>query len=351
MGRIDTSDWVEFNLKNLCGACDRGARLIKSQRIAGTIPFVTAGFENGGIAEYINNPDMTVFENCITIDMFGNCFYRDYSFNADDNILCFAKEWQNKHVCMFIVSILNKTKYLYDYKNQYRKNNYDKQTIKLPIDADDKPNWQYMEEYMCSIETKVKASLSKLESVKNIKKHKIDTIDWGEFLVGDMFEIHPTKSYKLLNDELFDGGESPVVVNSAFNNGIGGTSSKSTTEAGNMITFSDTVNANTIFYQEYPFIGYSHIQGLYPIGQYNKYWSKESLMFFAVSFRKSALTKGFDYSNKFRKDIAIKLKVRLPIDADGNPDWQYMKDYMRSIETKVKNTLPALCSAIQYQDK
>ena len=83
---------------------------------------------------------------------------------------------------------------------------------------------------------------------------KIDTSKWAEFIVGELFEIRPTKAYKMTNVELLDGGTSPVVVNSAYNNGIGGYSSLKTTEKGNMITFSDTVDANTIFYQEAAFL-------------------------------------------------------------------------------------------------
>lgn len=51
---------------------------------------------------------------------------------------------------------------------------------------------------------------------------KIDTSGWKEFRVGDLFDIHPTKAYKCTNAELLDGGGTNVVVNSAYDNGIGG---------------------------------------------------------------------------------------------------------------------------------
>ena len=54
------------------------------------------------------------------------------------------------------------------------------------------------------------------------KMTQIDTSKWGNFKVGDLFEIKPTNSYKMRNADLLDGGNTPVVVNSAFNNGIGG---------------------------------------------------------------------------------------------------------------------------------
>ena len=171
---------------------------------------------------------------------------------------------------------------------------------------------------------------------------KIDTTLWGAFIVGDLFDIHPTTAYKLTNIKLLDDGVNPVVVNSAYNNGIGGYSSKETTEKGNMITFSDTVDANTIFYQEKDFIGYPHVQGLYPKGQYKHKWTKYSLMFFAAVFKKSALTKGFDYGNKFRRDIAQELVVKLPISKNGEPDWLYMECCMRKTQKEVKASIKAL---------
>lgn len=31
---------------------------------------------------------------------------------------------------------------------------------------------------------------------------KIDTSKWKEFLIGDLFDIHPTKAYKKINIEI-----------------------------------------------------------------------------------------------------------------------------------------------------
>lgn len=180
---------------------------------------------------------------------------------------------------------------------------------------------------------------------------KIVTSGWGDFMVGDLFDIHPTKTVKdskgkvLSNKDLFDGGKNPVIVNSAYNNGVGGYTSKNTTEKGGMITFSDTVDANTIFYQPNDFVGYSHVQGLYPIGKHKDKWTENSLKFFAVMFKAIAINKGFDFGNKFRRDIAAKLVVKLPVDATGTPDWKYMQDYIRSVEVSVSSSLSNLASA------
>ena len=97
-----------------------------------------------------------------------------------------------------------------------------------------------------------------------------------------------------------------------------------------MVTFSDTVEANTIFYQPDAFVGYPHVQGLYPL-MYEDNWNKYIYSFFVSAFRGAAIAKGFDYGNKFRRDIAIELMIKLPATSDGQPDWAYMESYMKQI--------------------
>lgn len=180
---------------------------------------------------------------------------------------------------------------------------------------------------------------------------QVNTTYWKVFRVGDLFSIHPTRAYKLINVKLLDDGDTPVVVNSAYNNGIGGYSTQQATEKGNMVTFSDTVDANTIFYQDRDYVGYPHVQGLYPIGEYASYWNRYCLMFFLSIFRKSALAKGFDYGYKFRRDIAIDIKIKLPSTPDGSPDWKYMEEYMRKIEQRTQTAISALVAAKNNQRK
>lgn len=175
----------------------------------------------------------------------------------------------------------------------------------------------------------------------NCDNHLIDINEWGKFRVGDLFDIHPTKAYKLNNAQLLDDGGNPVIANSAYNNGIVGYSSQEPTEKGNMVTFSDTVDANTIFYQPKAFVGYPHVQGLYPI-KYNDKWNEYTYQFFVSVFRKKAITKGFDYGNKFRRDIAMELIIELPVMPDDRPNWAYMESYMKKVMNKSEQVILTL---------
>lgn len=183
-------------------------------------------------------------------------------------------------------------------------------------------------------------------------KNKIDIRKWKEFRIGDLFDIHPTKAYKLNNRTLLEeDGKHPVVVNSSYNNGIGGYTNNECTEKGNMVTFSDTTSADSIFYQENEFVGYSHIQGLYPIGEYKNVWNKYSYLFFLTVFREKAKSLNYDYVNKFTRESAKRILLKLPIDSNGNLDWNYMEQYIKKIEKDVLKSFEKLNKSNKQNNK
>lgn len=177
----------------------------------------------------------------------------------------------------------------------------------------------------------------------------IDTTSWKEFNVGILFDIHPTKNYGLNNNKLFETeGDIPVVVNSSFNNGIGGYVNLPATEEGNIITFSDTTSSDAIFYQPKPFIGYSHVQGMYPR---SLNWSEKSLLFFLSIFKKVAANNNFDYVNKFNRENANKLFVPLPVDSDGKINFKYMENYINDFEIDIKKRINLLYEIKKYKSE
>lgn len=155
-------------------------------------------------------------------------------------------------------------------------------------------------------------------------------VKFKEYKIKELFDIHPTKSYGLTNDKLFSSiGKTPVVVNSSINNGIGGYIDLPPTEKGNIITFSDTTTDNAIFYQPYDFIGYSHVQGVYPLEK--EKWTQNSLLYFLTLFKKCAKGR-FDYATKFNRTIALDMVISLPIRNNGEIDYKYMEERISELE-------------------
>lgn len=162
--------------------------------------------------------------------------------------------------------------------------------------------------------------------------------------IGELFDIHPTQAYKLTNSHLFDeAGTVPVVTNSSTNNGISGYTKLDPTEKGNMITFSDTTTSEGIFYQPEPFVGYPHVQGLYPKSNRKK-WNERTLTYFLVLFRKCALGR-FDYAAKFTRKIAAEMEVVLPATSDGKIDFDFMTQRVRELEAQRVRELEAYLEA------
>jgi len=147
---INTENWKWFALKNIF-EMEKGKRLVKPEREEGFIPLITAGYKNEGVAEYISNEEMKHYSNAITIDMFSYCFYREYVFCCDDNILVLSNKMLNKYSGLFIVTVLDNERYKYQYGRQYRQKNFKKHKIKLPVANDGAPDWQFMEDYIKSL--------------------------------------------------------------------------------------------------------------------------------------------------------------------------------------------------------
>ena len=183
-------------------------------------------------------------------------------------------------------------------------------------------------------------------------KNKIDINKWKEFKIGDLFDIHPTKAYKMNNSSLLaEDGINPVVVNSCYNNGIGGYTNYDCTEDGNMITFSDTTSADSIFYQKDSFVGYPPVQGMYPIGEYKDKWSEYTYLFFVTLFKEKAINLNYDYVNKFTRESAKEIMIKLPVDNKDNPDWNYMERYMKNIEEQSRESIRELNNCSEETNK
>lgn len=158
--------------------------------------------------------------------------------------------------------------------------------------------------------------------------------EWKLFKVGDLFDIHPTKAIDgVTSEDCIEGGRTPLVVNQSYNNGIAGKCNYEATEKGGIITFSDTWEGETFFYQKDDFIGFAHVQGMYP----KQVMSENSLIFISVMLEYEARDR-YSYGRKKRRDLIKNTYVKLPADSKGKPDWKFMDEYVKSLHHKTLTT-------------
>ncbi|EAK2207549.1 hypothetical protein BWQ71_04065 [Campylobacter upsaliensis] len=315
-----------------------------------TIPVISGITINNGINYYTKDKDIPaneIFCDSLTIstrgEYSGTVTYHDGKFVLANNILVMhlPKEWTKKAKIYFATLV---SKLGYGGFNGYpRKETLKNDVVSLPA-FNGKIAFTYMESYIKELEAerlqeleaylkvtglndytlsqKEQEALKAFENLSTPKRERERErvsgtpnevpLKWESFKIGELFEIKPTKAYKMTNTTLFETkGDVPVVTNSSLNNGVSAYVGLEPTEKGNMITYSDTTTSEGIFYQPRDFVGYSHIQGLYPLVHKDK-WNRYSLLYFVSVFRKASFGK-FDYGNKFNRKIAKEMRVLLPV--------------------------------------
>lgn len=191
-----------------------------------------------------------------------------------------------------------------------------------------------MESYIANLETKVAESLTLLLAAKDAEKKKVDTREWGEFRVGELFDIkHPAAR----SEKKYCEGEINYVSSGAFNNGVANKLMPLPNELldrGGCITVSPLDGSS--FYQEEDFLGRGGSGASISI-LYNSHLNRNNALFICSVIRSSA--NGFGYTDLLNGENLKSLTIKLPMNKTCQPDWAYIEEYMRKVEEKTENTL------------
>lgn len=144
----------EFTYQNMFNKIVQGRRLKKDDQKEGNIPFVMAGITNTGVVNYIANPVASFPKNSITVDIFGNTFYRSYNFGAgDDTGVYWNDEKQySKELMLFFSTSMEKSMYgKFDFGNKLRSSQSLNFKMKLPL-QNNQPSYQFMETFISAIQ-------------------------------------------------------------------------------------------------------------------------------------------------------------------------------------------------------
>ena len=151
--------------------------------------------------------------------------------------------------------------------------------------------------------------------------------------IGDYFEVE----YGTFRPKDKLGiGEYNYVTTSGFNNGITDKIDVADHQGGCITVASDGALMGSAFYQEEPFSTSNIVSTLTPFETtpLNKY-NAQFICTLIFSKRSEFGWLGF----KFSVDRVRNLVVKVPITSTGEPDWQYMEDYMKSIMEESKEVI------------
>lgn len=349
MAKIDTSGWKKFPMSDLGFLNYHGERLNKAARIEGDIPFITAGFDNQGVVQYIGN-DRSTYMDPITVDMFGNCFFHKGKCAGDDNVYFFVNDGISELCKMFIASCIHaKTSKLFAYTEQFRQTQADALDAALPVDTSGEPDWAYMDEYMSAVMRESEASLESLRQADEAK-HALSVSGWQEFIIGDLFEKLQLDVKKEDFNKTFDVSEErteefnlPLVNAKHGNNGImyyGREADFETAEMTIDIVQNGAIATGDVYAQPQRT---GVLWDAYLVKPKAEIDSAFTLMFLATVLEKAIKDK-FSYDDKCVWDKVKLLTVSLPCTSDNESDWAYMDEYMRTVMERTKSDLLAMQS-------
>lgn len=326
---------------------------------SGRYPYITRSAENNGLSDYVGNNEYLNKGNCITIGAEGTvAFYQCFDFVAGVKIYTLRNKNLNKLNAMFLVTVLNKLSYLYNYGRARILEKIKQEIIQLPILMDSEenpqfdvnkkysddgyiPDWDWMERYIQSLHHK--PVTTKVAVKQNVD---IPTEEWKEFYLHKLFHAGMGNGI----DAVLTTNDNPkynYVSRDSNGNGVVGFVDEIEDEepfpAGAMSLALGGSFLGSCFIQKKPFYTAQNVAVL----QEKTPLSNHTKLFIATLIRNECKIKyqafGRELNAHFRKDFTIKLPIKR--DANGIvydethefsddgyiPDWEWMDSYMKSL--------------------
>jgi len=355
---VDTSAWGEFVVGELFDVQLSDGDNKPKKLPKGNIPLVSAGNTNNGIVGSFESDTIIFPAHSITVDMFGQAFYQPKEFQAVShgrvNILVPNFE-NNENIGQFIVTILNAQCQKYSFTEMLTSKKIKAESIKLPLKPSADPSnydstdidWDYMDTVMSRVTVRAKDRLANLPQPTNKKKTPVDTSTWGEFVVGELFDMIQGRRLKKAD---FIEGDIPYVMARSYNNGVITYISNPITTGENLLTADIFGN---VFYQS-SFIGFGDDNCGLKLKNHKA--TKYQYLFLATVFKKFQNEASF--TNKLRGSWYIQQTFPLPLKPSADPsnytqediDWDYMDHFMQAIEEKAHERLVELNAYMNEDD-
>lgn len=323
---INSHPWGMFEVSELFEVSLAKGDIKQDNYSKGSIPLISSGQLNNGVVDYISEEADGVSEmfsgNKITVDMFCNAFYQEHDFFAVShgrvNIMT-PKFSMSKLVALFIISLIKKEAYKYSYGRAVYSGVLKKMILKLPICKSGKPNWDYIEEFMQSLNIEPTITQNKIEHSLKIKNPK----EWVPFELGKLFNI--VKGRRLTKEDMIPGSTNFLGAISV-NNGVREKIEVDEIMKPNCITVNYNGSVGEAFYQIEPFWASDDVNILYPLdwdmNQYNG-------MFLATLIKLERPK--YSYGRKWTLTNMKKSTIKLPVNKEGNPDWNYMEEFIKTL--------------------
>lgn len=325
--QLDDKKWKEFEIYDIFNHI-RGKRQIAENRKKGTIPYYSASKHQNGLTDLISNPAFTVNTNAIIYTTFGDAYYVEKGFTCSDEITILTNKSLNKYNGLFLCACINQNRNKYCFGRKAFSNKIGRDKILIPTSENGNPDYEFMSNYIRNEFFKEIEDLKKYcqNALLNINKKDIPKLSekkWEAFNVNYIFPY--IQRGKRLKKGDHKAGNIPYVSSTMMNNGVDNfISNKEGKRFDNCITIANSGSVGASFYHQYEFIGSDHITAFK-----NEKFNKYIYLFLATIV--SRISDKYSFNREINDFRISNEKVLLPVNEDGNPDYEYMEQYIKNI--------------------
>lgn len=290
--------------------------------------------KNGGNKFVIPEEGETVYKNLITINNNGSVgfvFYHPYKFIASSDVTIIQpKDGQllDTEMALYLKVVIEKQRqsFMYGYKiSNDRLKNIQLDIPLLP--TGNKIDWEYMRRVISDSHKKM--ALLPKTSNKLGNSLDLNSKKWKMFNIGGENGILTISSGVRLTKENMNKGNIPFIGATDKNNGITNwVSNKNKSLDNNVLGVNYNGSVVKNFYHPYNAIFSDDVKRIH-IKDKSVKASAEMYIFLKCAFLQ--LEETYQYGFKFNADRMKNQKLLLPMDSKGNPDWNFMESYIKSL--------------------
>lgn len=349
--KLNDREWCVFLIGDLFSVKRPPARN-KDNYEVGDIPFVASGSVNNGVMKCCKPLEDEKLDEagCITVSpVDGSAFYQPYPFlgrgGAGSSILMLYADNMNLYSGQFIAKMISNTcACKYTYGHMGNKDGIKRERIMLPIDENNNPDYQFMEDYVKELMTRKREQYLDYckEQLKIFGGYSLIPLadkHWKSFFIGEIFDYFVPGKSKGLNHLTEDvvSGKSYIGATNR-NNGVLSfvQEDKKLIQKGNAIGFIKNGNgsAGYAIYKYESFISTSDVIFAYAN------WLNKYIGLFIITCSDMSQEK-YSHGYKWTKERLLKSGIMLPVNEYGIPDYEYMEKYSKNL----------LCEKIQMYIK
>lgn len=282
------------------------------------VPFVSSKGTNNGISGRVRrNPNAILYpKGSITVPLKGtvlNAFLQVEDFHCAHQtaVLCCKEEYDlSESQKLFYVLCIRENMYRYNYGRQA-----DNTLKKMLV-----PELKNIPVFIHGVDFK------NLDDTAVLKTPESD-IDlnsrlWEWFRLEELFEI---KKGRRLTKAKMTKGKVPFIGAINSNNGYREYIGQMPIHSGGTITVNYNGSVAEAFYQPVPYWASDDCNVLYPRFEMTPFTG----IFLCTLIRQEKYR--FNYGRKWHLDRMKKAAIRLPVEVNGDPDWHFMEQYIKSL--------------------